>query len=450
MNRSVEYEKKKREIAEEFQKNLAERGTFALSKKTSNLFRNRKQNSSKKIDVRHFNRVLSIDPVNRIAVIEAMTTFEDLVNETLKLCLLPPVVPELKTITVGGALVGLGIESSSFRYGLVHETILEIEVLTGDGNVLICRPDNEHRDLFFAFPNSYGTLGIALKVKMKLIPTKPYIKLTHTRFEDVGAFFKKMHELCAKAKASENHSYIDGVIFSSHEQILVQGEFSDQAPYLSNYKYLNIYYQSLRERSENYLSTLDYIWRWDPDWFWCSKHFGMQHWILRLLFGKFMLHSKVFWKIKHLAFSNPILKFILKLFEKPSESVIQDILIPIQNAPKFYDFLQKSLAIAPIWICPYYVYNSAEYPFCQFDPSQFYVDFGFWDIVPSNMPKGHFNRLIEHEAEKLGGYKSLYSDSYYSEEQFWLIHPKQTFLQLKHKYDPQRAFKDLYEKCVRS
>ena len=46
---------------------------------------------------------------------------------------MPLVVPQLKTITLGGAVAGLGIESSSFRNGLPHESVLEMEILTGDG-----------------------------------------------------------------------------------------------------------------------------------------------------------------------------------------------------------------------------------------------------------------------------------------------------------------------------
>ena len=94
--------------------------------------------------------------------------------------LMPTVVPELKSITIGGAVVGVGVESSSFRsvsiasgccrnrhcrYGFVHETILEMEVLLANGEVLICTPDNEHSDLFFAIPNSYGTFGYILRLK---------------------------------------------------------------------------------------------------------------------------------------------------------------------------------------------------------------------------------------------------------------------------------------------
>lgn len=443
------FAEKKEALLRTFRQNQQEKGAFSLQKTTSNLFRNRSSSKHKRLDVKNFNQVLSIDPIQKIADVEAMITYEDLVNATLKVHCLPPVVPELKTITVGGALVGLGIESSSFRYGLVHESILEIEVLTGDGRVLICTKDNAHRDLFLAFPNSYGTLGIALRVKMRLIPAKAFIKLKLLRFEEEEAFFQKMQSLCEEHRTSPTPYYIDGVIFGPKEQYLILGEPVDEAPYTSNYKYLNIYYQSIRHKKEDFLTTLDYIWRWDPDWFWCSKHFGMQNKWLRAFFGKWMLHSKTYWKIKHMAFSNPLFKALCKLFEKPSESVIQDILIPIHNAPCFADFLHKTVGITPIWICPYFPQDT-RYTLVSWDSAALAIDFGFWDIVPSQHPPGYYNRLIEQKTKELQGYKSLYSDSYYSEEEFWQIHPKQTFFQLKEKYDPQKSFRTLFEKvCQR-
>src|SRR5215212_2499452 len=71
--------------------------------------------------------------VQRTAVVQGMTTYEDLVDATLAHGLMPFVVPQLKTITLGGAVTGLGIEASSWRNGLPHESVRSIDVLTGDG-----------------------------------------------------------------------------------------------------------------------------------------------------------------------------------------------------------------------------------------------------------------------------------------------------------------------------
>src|SRR5579884_4083265 len=131
---------------------------IGLNKTTSNLFRARKENAKRRIDVGEFNHVLSVDREAMLADVEAMTTYEDLVDATLARHLLPTVVPQLKTITIGGAVSGLGIESSSFKYGLVHETVEEMEVLLADGSTVVCSP-GQNSDLFYALPNSYGTLG---------------------------------------------------------------------------------------------------------------------------------------------------------------------------------------------------------------------------------------------------------------------------------------------------
>ena len=82
-----------------------------LRKRSSNLFRPRAAVSGG-LDVGAFSGVLAIDPVARTADVLGMTTYEDLVAATLPHGLMPLVVPQLKTITLGGAVTGLGVESS--------------------------------------------------------------------------------------------------------------------------------------------------------------------------------------------------------------------------------------------------------------------------------------------------------------------------------------------------
>src|SRR6185369_16342745 len=106
------------------------------------------------LDVSDLDRVLGVDQDARTADVQGMTTYEHLVDATLPHGLMPLVVPQLKTITLGGAVTGLGIESSSFRNGLPHESVLEMDVLTGDGRVVTARPTGEHAALFHGFPNS--------------------------------------------------------------------------------------------------------------------------------------------------------------------------------------------------------------------------------------------------------------------------------------------------------
>src|SRR3954464_6883040 len=206
-----------------------------LRKRTSNLFRPRDRAASP-LDADGFSGVLSVDVERRTADVGGMTTYEDLVDATLPHGLMPLVVPQLKTITLGGAVSGLGIESSSFRNGLPHESVIEMEVLTGDGRLVVARPDNEHRALFRGFPNSYGTLGYALRLTIELEPVRPFVRLRHLPFADARSCFTTMAEICEhRSHGGEAVDFIDGVVFSSGELYLTLGAFVESAPAASDY-----------------------------------------------------------------------------------------------------------------------------------------------------------------------------------------------------------------------
>src|SRR3974390_2355770 len=190
-NDTVDYEQRRERLGHELAAARANGASVGLAQSTSNLFRHRVQQGTKRIDVRSFHHVLNVDAGNRIADVEGMTTYGELADETLKFGLLPTVVPQLKTITIGGAVSGIGIESSSFKYGLVHETVEEMEIVLGDGSTIACSA-TQNSDLFYGFPNSYGTLGYVLRVKAKLIPAKSFVKLTHTKFTEPTKFFEQI------------------------------------------------------------------------------------------------------------------------------------------------------------------------------------------------------------------------------------------------------------------
>ena len=166
-----------------------------LAKRTSNLFRPRAAATSPGLDVLAFDGVLNVDPEARTAEVLGMTTYEHLVDATLPFGMMPMCVPQLRTITLGGAVTGLGIESASFRFGTPHESVTEMDILTGAGDVITVsgKPEDPHRDLFFGFAN--------------LIPFSPesvYAKDLKSRFDYL--LCKHKLEIC----------YIEPVQFFKH------------------------------------------------------------------------------------------------------------------------------------------------------------------------------------------------------------------------------------------
>src|SRR5262249_7549333 len=209
---------------------LAGNTSVSLGKRTSNLFRFPSHQGQRRLDVSALDHVLAVDPDARTADVEGMVTYEKLVDATLPYGLMPLVVPQLKTITLGGAVAGLGIESSSFRNGLPHESVLEMEVLTGDARLLTVDADGEHSALFHGFPNSHGSLGSALRLRIGLQPVLPFVRLTHERYGTAAELADRMTQVCDTREADgEQVDFVDGTVFGPDEQYLTLGTFVDAA-----------------------------------------------------------------------------------------------------------------------------------------------------------------------------------------------------------------------------
>jgi len=423
-----------------------------LRKRSSNLFRPRAAVSSG-LDVDAFVGVLSVDPAGQSADVLGMTTYEELVEATLRHGLMPLVVPQLKTITLGGAVTGLGVESSSFRNGCPHESVLEMDILTGDGRVVTARPDGEHRDLFYGFPNSYGTLGYALRLRIELEPVAPYVHLRHLRFGDTASVTAAIAAIADRGEYDGKRvAFLDGTVFSPTECYLTLGSWVEQAPRTSDYTGQQIYYRSIQQRSEDWLTVSDYLWRWDTDWFWCSRTFGAQHPVVRRFWPTRWRRSDVYWKIVAFERRHGVMRRIDAARGKlAQELVIQDVEVPVERLPAFLRFLDEQTGIRPVWLCPMRQRNpAATSPLYPFEPSTLYVNVGFWSSadLPSGQTDGFHNRAIEAKVAELDGRKSLYSTAFYPQDEFWAAYGGSAYAALKQTYDHDGRLLDLYTKAV--
>jgi FAD/FMN-containing dehydrogenase len=382
-----------------------------------------------------------------------MTTYEDLVDATLRHGLMPLVVPQLKTITLGGAVTGLGIESSSFHHGLPHESVIEMEIVTGAGEIVTATRDNEHRDLFYGFPNSYGTLGYALSLTIELEPVHKFVHLRHFPFRDPHACMDAITEIAAAGSYHGHRAdFLDGVAFGPGELYLTVGAYSDVAPWRSDYTGKHIYYTSVRGPHEDFLTIRDYLWRWDTDWFWCSRPFGVQQPLVRALWPRRYRRSDVYRRLVALDHRLGLTAALNEGRQRPArEDVIQDVEIPVERGADFLTFFGRDVGMSPVWLCPLRLRGDRDWPLYPLRPGEVYVNFGFWGQVslPPGRSDGYYNRLIEDEVGALGGHKSLYSTAFYSEDDFNQLYNIGAHQALKQEYDQAGRLPGLYDKCVR-
>ena len=430
-----------------------------LAKRTSNLFRARDESPVAGLDVAALDGVLSIDREARTADVLGMTTYEHLTAATLPFGLAPLCVPQLRTITLGGAVTGMGIESASFRNGCPHESVVEMDILTGNGEIVTARPDNEHRDLFYGFPNSYGSLGYATRLRIELEQAAPFVALRHIRFESAQAIADALAQVVASHQWEGEHvDYLDGTVFSDTEHYLTLGRYDDAPPIgqiPSDYTGMQIYYRSIQQRKTDLLTTHDYLWRWDTDWFWCSRAFGAQNPRIRRFWPKEKLRSDVYWKLVAFDRKTNVSGKMATLKRQPQrEPVVQDIEVPVEVLPAFFEFFHREVGIEPVWLCPLKQRNpNVVWPLYELNPATTYINVGFWSTVPrpdgGDPADGLINRRIEEVVTELGGRKSLYSTSYYDRDTFAQLYGGPTYDMLKEKYDPSGRFAGMYEKCVR-
>nr|WP_221220187.1 FAD-binding oxidoreductase [Mycolicibacterium sp. BK634] len=423
-----------------------------LAKPTSNLFRARAKRTAPGLDTSGLTGVISVDQAAKTADVAGMCTYEDLVAATLPYGLSPLVVPQLKTITLGGAVTGLGIESASFRNGLPHESVIEMDILTGSGEVITASRD-QHPDLFRSFPNSYGTLGYSVRLRIELEPVKPFVALKHLRFHTLADLVAAMDRIIETGGYNGVRvDYLDGVVFSADESYLCLGMQTATAGPVSDYTGQDIYYRSIQHAEgvkDDRLTIHDYLWRWDTDWFWCSRAFGAQNPKLRRLWPRRYRRSSFYWKlIGYDQRFNIADRIEARNGRPPLERVVQDVEVPIERCEEFLSWFLTNVPIEPVWLCPLRLHDPAGWPLYPLRAGHTYVNVGFWSSVPQGPTPDHTNRLIEEKISDLHGHKSLYSDAFYSREEFDDLYGGETYKTVKKIYDPDSRLLDLYAKAV--
>ncbi len=420
-----------------------------LAKRTSNLFRPRAVTEVPGLDVSGLDGVLFLDPVARTADVQGMCTYEDLVAATLAHSLIPLVVPQLRTITLGGAVTGLGIESTSFRNGLPHESVLEMDVLTGDGLVVTTRPGEA---LFDAFPNSYGSLGYATRLRIALEPVPAYVALRHLAFDDGGLLAKTIAEITEEGvHDGVRVDALDGVSFGpgDHRLTLATWTGSTGGARASDYTGQQIFFRSVHERESDLLTMEDYLWRWDTDWFWCSGAFGLHRPGVRRLWPRRWRRSDVYHRLIGLERRLGLVDRLDRRAGRPErERVVQDVEVPVERLDEFLAWFDDEVGMRPVWLCP--LRSTRAWPSYPLVPGETYVNVGFWGTVHvgPEASRGPLNRAVEERVHALGGHKSLYSEAFYDPDTFDRLYDGANLRALRRRHDPDDRLTNLYDKAV--
>jgi FAD/FMN-containing dehydrogenase len=400
----------------------------------------RRKAPTNQVDLRAFDQLLDIDTENLTATAEPGVSFEHLVAATLRYGLIPYTVPELKGITVGGAVSGCSIESMSYRFGGFHDKCLEYEVVSAEGEVLSCSRE-QNAELFEAVHGAYGTLGILSSLRFELRPAKRYVQMDYHHFRSFDEYWDFLQDRCARGE----DDFIDGIIHSPCHFTACIGTMVDRTPYISRYDWLEIYYRSTAQRERDFLRIEDYFFRYDAECHWLTRTVPLlERKPVRFALGKFLLGSE-----KLISWSKRLAP-LMKLKRRPE--IVIDVFIPRLAFPRFFDWYKSAFDFWPLWIVPYRMPHGI-YPWLRDDfaariGEAFVIDCAIYGKV-NNHPTIDLSKVLEDKVYELNGIKTLISRNHYDEETFWSIYSKERYDAAKARLDPKGRLGGLYEKMCR-
>ena len=419
-------------------------GPLRLEKSTiSNLFRYQPRGTAvRRLSLGEFNHVLGLDRAAHIVEVEGLTTYETVVRYCLEHGFLPLVAPELKHITVGGATVGIGIESTCYRYGFVHDGLREADVLLPGGKIVTARADNDHADLFDALPNSYGTLGYILRAKIALHRAGRYVHLHVEKFRNSAKYLDAMRV----ATESPDLQFVEGLFFRDNRYYLMTGRFVDKVPYCDDIVRRSVFYRLVETRRDIYLKTFDYIFRYDPDWFWNVPETGFYNLFRR--YAPRRWRNSAFYT-KYVAMKRKALG-MLGVRDDRTEPLIQDWEVPWRRGEELIRFAIDNVDLGGYPWAAVPIKAPRRPTLYPITPNELYFNLGCYCQVqrPEGMEPYHYTKILDRKCFDLGGIKMLYSSSFLGEAEFDALYNGAAYRQLKAKYDAAGNAQTLYKKVA--
>lgn len=293
--------------------------------------------------------ILNIDLERKTCLVEPNVPMDRLVEATLKLGLMPPVVMEFPGITVGGGYSGTCGESSSFKHGFFDRTINSAEMILATGEVIPISP-KDNADLFYGGAGAMGTFGVTTLIELQLQQAKKFVKTKYIPMTSV----KKAIETIQFLSSDPNLDYIDGIMFSPESGAVITGclaDASDSDGPIARFSRRNDpwFYLHVKDQIKtgiaktDFIPLADYFFRYDRGGFWVGaaafRYFKVPfNRLTRWALDDF-LHTRMMYTALHT--SGQSKKFI-----------VQDLALPYKTAEKFIDYTQTEFNIWPLWLCP--------------------------------------------------------------------------------------------------
>jgi cytokinin dehydrogenase len=129
-------------------------------------------------------------------VVEAGATWREVLGVTLAHGSTPPVLTDYLDLSVGGTLVVGGVGATTSAFGAQSDTVLELEVVTGTGETVVCSSVSRP-DLFYAIRAGLGQAGVITKATLGLVAAPASVRRLLLSYPDLATMLEDARLLTA-------------------------------------------------------------------------------------------------------------------------------------------------------------------------------------------------------------------------------------------------------------
>ncbi|HSM66128.1 MAG TPA: FAD-linked oxidase C-terminal domain-containing protein [Ilumatobacteraceae bacterium] len=185
------------------------------------------------ISTAKMNRILSVDPVNRLAWVEPGVLNLDLSKQVAHLGVhFAPDPSSQQTCSIGGNVANNSGGPHCLADGVTSAHVHAIEVVLPDGSVAVLGgedPEPDGYDLRGAFVGSEGMFGVATKVCVKLTQNPPEVATMLLDFADVAEGAQLVSDIIADGIVPAAVEMMDQLCLRAVEEFIHAGLPVDQA-----------------------------------------------------------------------------------------------------------------------------------------------------------------------------------------------------------------------------
>ncbi|MFW6049543.1 MAG: FAD-binding oxidoreductase [Myxococcota bacterium] len=413
----------------------------------------------------HFNRidldlkdVLGLDEERRVVRVEPLVNMGQLARYLVPRGWALEVMVEMEDLTAGGLSMGLGMETTSHRFGLLQETIEAFELVLSDGSLLRVTRESDP-ELFHALPWSHGTLGFLTAVELRVMPIKPFVRMRYIPCHSLEELCERTRALAVAEDAPE---FLEATVFSRSTGVIQCG-WLDDAPadrarihpinrWYEPYFYMHVKSALTRGELEEWVPIRQYFHRHTRGLFWKLRELipFAEHPAYRLLLG-WMGAPKV--SLLKRTMTEGVRKRLVY------QQVAQDLLIPIREMKRAIELQDGLCGIYPLLVYPIRVYDHGDLQGLLRRPPhpepgkswEMYFDLGIYGI-PAALRRGEpwdaptAIRALEGFAREVGGCTLPWADLFMTRQEFEEMFDHRLYRRMRAKYDAERAFPEVWEK----